>query len=367
VAEGLFRKAAIDKVSSPEQLDLLMRITSPIGWLALLTAGVLIAAVGVWSVTGSIADMVDAGGTLFRGERLSEVKASMSGSIVSLTVRPGATVVAGQVIASLRRERAETEQRDADAVTIQKNLAIAARKRDEMVTLQRQRALQAELVNQGIKAPKDLLNIDREINAIRGEAESLEAEVKQLRAQAQSTTEVKSTEAGRVVEVLKRTGDKVREDEPLITIEPQAGLATQGQFCGGNVHAIVYIPASQAGRIKPGQFARVSPSDVKREEYGFILGKVEWVAARPASTADMTEKLKNDQLVREFMAGGPVVEARVCLEADPSNRVNPFKWSSSQGPPRGTEAGTTCYVSVVVAERKPYTYVIPAARRSVGL
>jgi HlyD family secretion protein len=367
VPEGLFRKAAIDKVSSPEQLDLLMRITSPIGWLALLTFVVLIAAVAVWSVVGSIADLVDASGTLFRGERLYEVKASMSGSIVTLSVRPGATIAAGQVIATLRRERAETEQRLADTVTIEKNLAMAARKRDEMATLQRQRSLQAELVNQGIKAPKDLLNIDREINAVRGEVESLEVEVNQLRAQAQATTEVRTTESGRVVEVLKSAGDKVREDEPLITIEPQAGEATQGQYCGGGVHAIVYIPASQAGQVKKGQFARVSPSDVKREEYGFIIGKVEWVAGHPASTADMTEKLKNDQLVRQFMSGGPVFEARVCLEADPTNRVNPFKWSSSKGPPKGTETGTTCFVSVVVDERKPYTYVIPAARRAVGL
>jgi HlyD family secretion protein len=366
VPEGLFRKAAIDKVSSPEQLDLLMRITSPVGWLALLTIGVMVAAVGGWAVVGSIADLVDGAGTLFRGERLYEVKASMSGTIVALNARPGAVVTAGQTIASLKRQRAETEQRDADAVTIQKNLAMAARKREELATLQRQRSLQAELVAQGYKAPKDLLGIDREINAVRGDLDGLEAEVKQLRAQAQATTEVKTTESGRIVEVLKSAGDKVREDEPLITIEPQ-GRQAEGQPCGGNVHAIVYIGASSAGRIKPGQLARVSPSDVKREEYGFIIGKVEWVAAHPASTTDMTEKLKNDQLVRQFMAGGPVFEARVCLEANPGNTVNPFKWSSSQGPPKGTEAGTTCFVSVVVDERKPYTYVIPAARRAAGL
>ena len=34
MSEGVFRKASIDKVSSPELLDLLMRVTSPVGWLA---------------------------------------------------------------------------------------------------------------------------------------------------------------------------------------------------------------------------------------------------------------------------------------------------------------------------------------------
>jgi HlyD family secretion protein len=366
VAEGLFRKAAIDKVSSPEQLDLLMRVTSPVGWLALLTVGLMLVAVGVWSVVGSIADLVDGRGTLFRGERLYDVKATMSGVIVTLSVRPGSDVKAGQIIASLKRERAANEQRDADAVTIEKNRAMAVRLRGQLGTLQRQWGLQKQLVDQGIKAPKDLLNIEREMDGIRGQIDSLEAEVGQLQAQAQATTDVKSAESGRVVEVIKTAGDKVREDEPLVRIEPQ-GREIQGQFCGGNVHAIIFVPAGSAGKIKKGQFARVSPSDVKREEFGFIFGKVEWISSYPASTADITEKLKNDQLVREFMSGGPVFEARVCLELDPTNKVNPFKWSSSQGPPKGTDAGTTCSASMVVDERKPYTYVIPAVKRTVGL
>ena len=84
--------------------------------------------------------------------------------------------------------------------------------------------------------------------------------------------------------------------------------------------------------MRPGQQARVSLAGVKREEYGYIIGKVNWMSPYPASTADMTEKLKNDQLVRAFMAYGPVFEARVCLDRDPKNTANPFRWSSSRGP-----------------------------------
>ena len=57
-----------------------MRVTSPVGWLALLAVAVMIAAVGVWSVVGSIPDLVDGQGTLFRGERLYDIKATMSGT-----------------------------------------------------------------------------------------------------------------------------------------------------------------------------------------------------------------------------------------------------------------------------------------------
>jgi len=366
VSEALFRKAALDKVSSPDQLDLLMRVTSPLGWLALLTMTAIVVVVLVWSVVGSIADLVDAPGTLFRGERLYEVKATMSGSLVSFDLRPGAMVTAGQAIASLKRVRAASEQRDADAVTIEKNRAIAARLGGQLGTLQRQWQLQKQLVDQGIKAPRDLLNIERDMDGIRGQIDSLQAENRQLQAQAQATTVVTSAESGRVVEVIKSAGDQVAEGEPLLRLEKQGGAGSEAQFCGGNVHAILYVGATSAGKVHKGQVVRVSPSDVKREEYGYILGKIEWVASYPASTADMNEKLKNDQLVREFMAAGPVFETRVCLEPDPNNKVNPFKWSSSQGPPRGTNAGTTCTASVVVDTRKPYTYVIPAVKRTLG-
>jgi HlyD family secretion protein len=421
VAESLFRKAAIDKVSSPEQLDLLMSVTSPVGWLALLTVGLMLTAVGVWSVVGSIPELVDGTGTLFRGERLYDIKATMAGSIITLDVRPGSIVEAGQTIAKLKREQVSIEANEAagerkqaalgeiqakreqiksisdklnaNQATIEKNKAMVLRYSQQLDTLQRQAQLQEQLVNQGIKAPKELLNIQRDMDGVRGNIDSLRAEVTQLEASAislradrqlaeagvvtagagvrsaeaglRATTEVKSTESGRVVEVIKSAGDKVAEGDSLIRIERQDSEANQ--LCGGDVHALVYVPAALAGKIKKGQFGRVSPSDVKKEEYGFIFGTVEWVASYPASTADMTEKLKNDQLVKQFMSAGPVFETRVCLTKDPNNKVNPFKWSSSQGPPKGTDAGTTATVSMVVDEKKPYTYVIPAVRRAVGL
>jgi HlyD family secretion protein len=406
--KSLFRKAAIDKVSSPEQLDLLMRVTSPVGWLALLTVALMLCGVGVWSVLGSISDLVDGSGTLFRGERIYDVKATIGGSVLALNVRPGGLVVAGQTIARIKREVTSAEQMQAAAeqirasnaqvqaandqltanqVTIGKNRAMAARYGEQLQTLERQRQLQKQLVDQGIKAPKDLLNIERDMDSIRGQMDSLLAEARQLEARSEetkaqirgaqaamastqaglaSTAEVKSAESGRIVEVIKSAGDKVLEGEPLIRIE-RSSSGEASQICGGDVHALIYVPAGAAGKIKKGQFVRVSPSDVKKEEYGFIFGKVESVASYPSSTVDMTEKLKNDQLVKQFMTAGPVFETRVCLAKNPSNPVNPFKWSSSLGPPKGTEAGTTCVVSIIVDEKRPYTYVIPAVRRAVGL
>ena len=50
----LFRKVALDKLSSPEQLDQTMRVAGPLYWTSLLAILVALTAAGVWSLTGSI-------------------------------------------------------------------------------------------------------------------------------------------------------------------------------------------------------------------------------------------------------------------------------------------------------------------------
>jgi HlyD family secretion protein len=365
VGEKLFRKAAFDKVSSPEQLDLLMRVTSPATWLALSAAGIVLAAAVTWTVFGSIPDLVDGQGTLFRGERLLDVKAPMGGTIVSLDVKPGAAVEAGQVIGTIRYRQAGIEERYAAEATIEKNRAMLARKQTELGALEQQRAGQQYLVGKGILARNELLRSDREILSVQGEIDALERENRSLQARMDVRAELKAVESGRVVEVIKSPNDTVAENDPLLRIEPD--VRPGHGFCGGDLHAIVYVSAATAARVRPGHPARVSPAGVKKEEYGFIPGRVEWIASRPASTDDMTEKLKNDQLVRAFMAAGPVFEARVCLDHEAGGAANRLRWSSSRGPQMAIDAGSTCAASVVVEERRPMTYVIPAIRRVAGL
>lgn len=367
MADGVFRKAAIERVSSPEQLDLLMQVTSPVGWLALATMGVLIAAAFVWSVLGSIPDLVDARGVLMRGERLFEVQAPMVGTVQRLSVRPGSALKADEVVAVIRRDQAGLEERRADALSLARSEALLLSKRREVQTTTQQRATQEELIRKGLAARNSIFEFERNLNVVQGELNSLEREIEILRSRQLTTAEVTVGTAGRVVQVLKNVGDRVRENEPLIRMEPAIADGGQDAFCGGNVHAILYVPTQLAAKVQSGDLARVSPSDIKREEYGYIVGRVEWVASYAASSDDMREKLKNDQLVTAFGASGPVYEARVCLDGDAANTRNGFKWSSGMGPAQAVEPGAPCSASLVVDERRPFSYVVPALRRATGL
>jgi len=68
VKSSIFRKVALDRLSSPEELDQLSRITSPRGWLALAAVAVLLLALLVWSIFATIPTSVSGEGVLAASE-----------------------------------------------------------------------------------------------------------------------------------------------------------------------------------------------------------------------------------------------------------------------------------------------------------
>ena len=99
----LFRRQALEKLSSPERLDTLMQVTSPNGWLALYTIGALLACVLLWSIVGSVPTRVDGEGMLIRGGMLREIRASGPGEVKTLSLRINEMVKAGQHVGELVR------------------------------------------------------------------------------------------------------------------------------------------------------------------------------------------------------------------------------------------------------------------------
>lgn len=44
----IFRKVSLDRLSSPEELDQRLAVTTPIGWLALVSISLLVTAALIW-------------------------------------------------------------------------------------------------------------------------------------------------------------------------------------------------------------------------------------------------------------------------------------------------------------------------------
>src|SRR4051794_3085745 len=73
--DGLFRPAALERLSSPERLDTLVRIVGPKSWIPLVTIGVLVAAAATWGVLGRIPITASAKAVLLRPRTIRPVQA----------------------------------------------------------------------------------------------------------------------------------------------------------------------------------------------------------------------------------------------------------------------------------------------------
>lgn len=98
----IFRQSALEKLSSPEQLDQLVRVTTPIGWVALLSVFVILAIAIVWGFVGRLPERVQGQGILISSSGVKTMDASVSGQIDDVYVEAGDIIQAGQVVARIR-------------------------------------------------------------------------------------------------------------------------------------------------------------------------------------------------------------------------------------------------------------------------
>lgn len=82
----IYRKTAMDKISSPEQLDKALKITSPFSWLALVGLTLIVVVVVIWSIVGRIPETITAQGILTEPKGVCSVFAKESGKVIEVCV-----------------------------------------------------------------------------------------------------------------------------------------------------------------------------------------------------------------------------------------------------------------------------------------
>jgi hypothetical protein len=92
----IYRKAALERLSSPEELDSLMQVTTPKGWLALLSLGGLMLIALSWGISGRIPTKVLGQGMILAriGDAANDLEAVVYLSpIDGKKVRPGMKIL----------------------------------------------------------------------------------------------------------------------------------------------------------------------------------------------------------------------------------------------------------------------------------
>ncbi len=220
----LFRKVALDRLSSPEQLDTLMRVITQKAWLALAPLLLLILGGAVWGWFGSLPDKILATKCiLINSIGLAEVSSESAGRITDFMVKVGDVVEKGNEIARIaqpdlvdRIQKAESRVHELEAqqkvansfasqsgvltqqtISQQKQVLesqiAATRERakyaQERARLARERTVaQEELYTQGLVTNQSVLAVRQEAATARQdevsanlEAESLQNQIEQLK------------------------------------------------------------------------------------------------------------------------------------------------------------------------------------------
>jgi HlyD family secretion protein len=412
----LFRKIALDRLSSPEQLDQIMRVTSPIGWASLVGCMVLIAMTIVWGVYGSIPTKVIGQGILVEKGSLFDVVAMGEGQILDVFTDVDEKVEAGQIVARISQpdlhHKLEEAKRTLDHLleertfvnqlgseihisrtqhikqqrkTLLDSIRLSESRLDD---LHERVELHQDLLKKGIVSRKTYLDARAEYNAVLQEVLKYREQLSALPATSfQATSERKkeqidverriihaeedldsikdrldlasrviSPKAGRVNEVFKSPGAFLRLGEALINLETSSPDDT--------FYVSAYFSPDQGKRIKPGMTMLVAPSVARREEYGVAIGEVVNVSAFPASTRGMMHILGNEKLVEMLSKNGPPIKVRAKLLKD-KNSFSGFKWSSGKGAPVKLQSGTMCQAEVVVKEQRPISLLIPYLKKAM--
>lgn len=413
---SLFRKSALDRLSSPDRLDTVFVAASPGYWIAFLALALLVAAAVTWSLIGRLPTRVAGDGILLsaRGEVFS-APARGAGSLVEFRVQPGQRVVAGQTLAivdqtiAIRRRDAEVatlaqmQARHADLVAEEasqraRRAAILDAQRQGLAEqLQRARArfqavrLQAAdqraLMERGFTTRARVLETERDVNDLSERIDGLEQKALSL------TADELSRQADWRLKLLDHENDIKRQQDKLQTVElelrtnsaveaPVDGIVTELAASLGDViaagapvlrivqesehlDALVFLPPLKAKQVRPGMVVQVEPGVAKKEEYGAIMGRVRTVSDLPASREALAAMLHNEELVRLFMKDGPPVIVRADLETA-ADTVSGLRWAGGHGPEFRIEPGTLARLTVSIREQAPASLVLPFLRSLIG-
>ena len=416
----VFRQIALERISSPEQLDRLLTLIHPKEWIAGVVMAVLTGCAVVWSIYGSLPTNVAAEGIIIRQGGMQDVVALATGQVTVVHHGVGDFVDEGDAVAEIAQTELITELDNKQArlselrIRHQELLAFGTRnieKRAKQTKLARtnlrrdiesaRRRLewleekvenQQKLYEQGIVTKEEVQETRLEVadkkadirgwraalgeTSVSGE-ESEESRMAEIQASelriseaerglralqerfSQNSTIV-SPHVGRVIEQRVNPGDLVAPGSPILSLDP-----TTADTDPSELEVLLYVQAAEGKKVQPGMRVRISPSTARREEYGFIEGIVSSVSQFPASRRGMLRVLGNEELVDQFLRSGPALSVTATLNLDPAT-TSGFEWSSGEGPDELLTSGTPCSATITVREQAPITLVLPALKKALG-
>ena len=298
----IFSQEALDKMRSPEQLDTVISITSPMGWMGLISVAVMLFAVVIWSIFGSFTVKANGMGLIMDSSGIAKISAMSSGAMDEVYVHPGQRIKKGELIAhvNLAQENAATRM--------------------------------AQYGPELAGSSRDVISRVHEFDSRRYQKETAEY--------------IYSPYDGIADEVLVARGNIVTNGMPIVSVRLDDRE--------NDLKGILYIPVDKGKRVEKGQSIQLAPGGVDISQTGSLLGVVRSVSQYPATIQSMQKNLGNEQLAQMIIqtSQGAVVEVNFDLVKDPDSESG-YLWTSSVGEHKPVTAGSFCTGTIIIERRPP--------------
>lgn len=299
----LFRKTALDTMSTPEQLDKQVKIMRPSVWIIFTALVAALITFIIWSFTYKITNGINMSGVVFTNNNIISNTAERDCIVTDVLVSDGDYVEIGDVIAVVSNNELLEKIEDS-----RYSLSLLDKKSPEYASLSEQ--------------------------------------IENLVDSYVASTIIKSSTSG-YVQSVRASGTALSAGDSISTIMTDSGYN----------EITAYVPMQTARSLNLGMTAQVSPSYAAREEYGYMTGVITAISDTPVSEESIIARMGTLSYVDNILPEGSCVEVRIRLDLD-ENSANSYKWSNSKGENLSVELGTQCSVIVITSEYLPIQMLI---------
>ncbi|MBQ6377406.1 MAG: hypothetical protein IJJ56_01260 [Prevotella sp.] len=215
---------------------------------------------------------------------------------------------------------------------------------------------------------------------------------------AQGTTDITLPNKGIVRSMMVRDGDSVRvgqtvalvsigdshsfltstvnglvistkaDNEPFEAFDPIVSVVGSDNVSYGQSQSallLAYANNEAQRNLRIGMEAEVWPADQKRDEIGYVRGRISQVVRYPADAAKVRQMLKSDILAKQLLEQDNVVyEVLIDLQRDPADPTC-YDWSFGQPDNVSMDFGTYCSVLTETRRCSMFQYLFETSRTHV--
>ena len=154
------------------------------------------------------------------------------------------------------------------------------------------------------------------------------------------------------------------DNEPFEAFEPIVSVV--GDYASGGLSQqtllLAYADYEAQRDLRVGMEAQVWPANEKRDEIGYVRGRITQVVRYPANAAKVRQILKSDVLAKQLLdQDDAVYEVLIDLQRDPADPTC-YDWSFGQPDDVSMDFGTYCSVLTETRRCSMFQYLFEASR-----